>query len=128
MYWKDVLYNWQNGIVFEYPINIKYKFHWNTSVLKNNGNIEYNETFRINKNLPDKQNYTEFIEYIKKSKSKYVVSFYNLSKYTMLVIPMHVVGKNYSTLKDFVDNAPKKTTNIFLEKSCKNYKRIYDYT
>ena len=31
----------------------------------------------------------------------------NLSKDTMLVVPMPVSGKNYATLKDFIDNAPE---------------------
>ena len=47
MYWKDILYNWENGIIFKYPERIKNRFHWNTSVLKNNGNVEYKESYPI---------------------------------------------------------------------------------
>ena len=39
---------------------------------------------------------------------KYATSFPNLSGDTVLVVPMPKQGKSYATLKDFVDNAPKK--------------------
>ena len=91
----------------EYPINIKGKFQWNTSVLKNNGKTVFKQTFREDNNLPQKQDKTAFQEYINNSQNKYAVSFLNLSTDTMLVIPMPVIGKNYATLKDFIDNASK---------------------
>lgn len=34
MLWSDILTNWENGITFKYPKNVKGKFQWNTSVLK----------------------------------------------------------------------------------------------
>lgn len=119
MYWKDVLYNWENGVIFRYPKQIKNRFIWNTSVLKNDGNVEYKESFMVNNNLPNKQDESDYVEYIKKSKSKYVVAFPNLSKDTMLVIPMPVKGNNYVTLKDFIDNAPEKQQIYFWKKVAK---------
>ena len=91
----------------KYPINIKGKFQWNTSVLKNNEKAVFKQTFRVDNKLPQEQDKTEFQEYINNSQNKYAVSFLNLSKDTMLVIPMPVTGKNYATLKDFIDNAPE---------------------
>jgi len=93
MLWSEVLENWKNGFVLQYPKNIKGRFFWNTSVLKNNGKVLYKEKFRKNNQLPDIQNKKDFEEYIKKSKNKYVVSFPNLSEDTMLVIPMPYIGK-----------------------------------
>ena len=34
----------------------------------------------------------------------------------MLVIPMPIIGKNYVTLKDFIDNAPKIQQQEFWKK------------
>lgn len=124
MKWIDVLNNWKNGITFKYPTEIKNRFHWNTSVLQNNGNIEYKESFKINNNLPEIQNESAFIEYIKKSKNKYVVAFPNINKDTMLVIPIPILGKNYATLKDFVDNAPQEQQIYFWKKVAKVAKKL----
>jgi hypothetical protein len=116
MLWSDILTNWENGIVLKYPKNLKGKFQWNTSVLKNDGKVEYKQIFRTNSKLPKKQNKTDFEEYIKNSQNKYVVSFPNLSKDTMLVIPMPFHRKNYSTLRDFIDNAPEIQQQEFWKK------------
>ena len=47
----------------------------------------------------------DFQEKMETSKNPYVTSFPNLSGDTILVIPMPVKGKNYATLKDFMDEA-----------------------
>ena len=116
MLWSDVLTNWNNGIPFRYPKNIKGKFQWNTSVLKNDGKVAYKQTFRTNDKLPERQNKKDFQEYINKSENKYVVAFPNLSKDTMLVVPMPVSGKNYATLRDFIDNASEIQQQEFWKK------------
>ena len=113
MLWSDVLSNWESGITLKYPKKVKGKFQWNTSVLKNDGNVTFKQTFRTNKNLPQNQNKKDFEEHIKNSKNKYVVSFPNLSKDTMLVVPMPIRGKNYATLRDFIDNAPETQQEEF---------------
>lgn len=73
--------------------------------IKKNGNVEFKQTFRTNDKLPETQNKKYFEEHIKKSQNKYVTSFPNLSKDTMLVVPMPIRGKNYATLRDFIDNS-----------------------
>jgi hypothetical protein len=123
MLWSEVLQNWDNGIVLQYPKQLKGKFLWNTSVLKNNGNVVYKQSFITNKSLPEKQDQTDFQEYITKSKNKYVVTFPNLSKDTMLVVPMPVQGKNYATLKDFIDNASEIQQKEFWKKVSKVAKK-----
>jgi hypothetical protein len=116
MLWSDVLNNWEKGIPLKYPKTVKGRFLWNTSVLKNDGKVPFKQTFRKNNDLPETQNKKDFQEYIKKSENKYVVSFPNLSKDTMLVVPMPIPGKNYATLKDFIDNAPQIQQEEFWKK------------
>lgn len=114
--WIDIINNWKNGIVMTYPNNIKKRFLWNTSVLMNNGDIEYKQNFKIDDTLPSIQNENNFIEYINKSKNKYVTSFLNLSNDTILVIPMPKHNKNYVTIKDFIDNSSIKQQKEFWKK------------
>ena len=103
--WNDVLDAWSEGNVLKYPRQLKGRFQWNTSVLKQNGNSVFKQTFRTHQELPSKQNKKDFQEKIETSKNPYVTSFPNLSGDTILVIPMPVKGKNYATLKDFMDEA-----------------------
>lgn len=107
MKWGHVLENWENGI-FHYPSE---RFEWNTSVYKNNDS-EYKESFKVNLNLPTRQSTKEFRQYFKE---KYVVAFPSLSG-DMLVVPIPVRGKNYTTLKDFMDNSSKKQKQMFWKK------------
>lgn len=44
MLWKEVLANWENWVSLKYPQKVKGKFQWSTSVLKNNGNVEYKQS------------------------------------------------------------------------------------
>jgi hypothetical protein len=116
MLWSEVLKLWEKGVTMDYPKQVKGRFQWNTSVLKNDGNIEYRQSFRTNRELPSTQNPADFMEYINKTKNPYVTAFPNLSKDTMLVIPIPVRGKNYATLRDFIDNAPEVQQREFWKK------------
>jgi len=114
--WSEILTNWENGLILKYPKNVKGRFQWNTSVLKNDGKVSYYQTFRTNNKLPKTQNKKDFQEHFKNSQDKYVVAFPNLSKDTMLVVPMPVRGKNYATLRDFMDNASEIQQQEFWKK------------
>ena len=119
MNWIDILDNWKNGIFHTYPKRYEgteKRFQWNTSVLKNNGNTIFKEKYKMNNKLPKKQNYKAFKEHIKKSNNKYVTTFPNLNGDTILIVPIPRPGKNYATLKDFVDNAPKIQQKEFWKK------------
>ena len=56
MSWNSVLDSWENGDYFVYPKRLKKKFQWNTSVLKNNGNCKFAEKYKVNNELPLRQN------------------------------------------------------------------------
>ena len=116
MKWSEVLSKWESGEVMKFPSSIKNKFQWNTSVLKNNGDCEYKESFRIEPDLPDIQDFTPFQEYITQSKNKYVISFPNLSNDTILIIPTPKRGKNYATLYHFSNNSSKTQQREFWRK------------
>ena len=116
MLWNDVLADWANGIGPKYPKQMKGRFQWNTSVLKNGGKSVFAQSFRTNAKLPSTQNTKDFKEYILKSTNKYATAFPNLSKDTMLVIPMPVRGHNYATLRDFTDTAPEIQQQEFWKK------------
>jgi hypothetical protein len=121
MKWIDILNRWSNEEYYTYPkrLETKKRFQWNTSVLTKNGNTIFKEKYKINNELPKKQNYKAFKEHIQKSTNKYVLSFPNLNGDTILVVPMPRAGKNYATLKDFVDNAPKIQQKEFWKKVAK---------
>lgn len=111
-----MLTQWENGIPLKYPKKLKGRFQWNTSVLKNAGKVEYKQRFRTNDHLAQTQNKKDFQEHFKTSQNKYVVAFPNLSKDTMLVVPMPTRGKNYATLRDFIDNASEIQQQAFWKK------------
>lgn len=135
MKWKDILHHWKKGEFHTYPKRYegtKNKFLWNTSVLKNNGNTIFKEKYKINKELPVRQNYKAFKEHIQKSKHKYVTSFPNLNGDTILVVPMPRAGESYATFKDFVDNAPNiqqqefwKNVATIAEKQMKKFGSVW---
>ena len=124
MKWNNILDNWENNKYYKYPKNIKEKFMWNTSVIKNNGNSNFKESFKINKDLPEKQNYKEFESYINNSTNKYVTSFLNLNKDTLLVIPIPKKYKNFATLKDFCDNSSITQKKYFWKEVSKLVKKF----
>ena len=130
--WADILKKWESGSGITYPKQLKGRFQWNTTVLKNNGNVYYKQTFRTNARLPSIQDKSKFQEHINKATNTHVTSFLNPSKDTMLVIPMPVKGKNYATLRDFIDNAPVEQSTAFWKhvakvsrKCMKKWKEVY---
>ena len=133
MNWNNILRIWENGDILNNPVysSPTERWLWNTSVLKNNGNVPFVQSFKVEKNnLPNKQNKEPFEKYF--SNNKYAVSFLNLNKNTMLVAPTPRQSKNYATLSDFINNATKlqqrnfwkevaKTSRFFMKK----YKSVW---
>ena len=92
------------------------------------------EDIYIKSDLLDKldQDYISFIEYINKSKNKYYTYFYNPSKTTLLIIPIPRKNKNFTTIKDFIDNASNyqqiqfwKGVGKLIKKMLKKNNKIY---
>jgi hypothetical protein len=122
--WNEILENWESGNAHSYPKILKYRFMWNTSVIKNNGNCYFYQKFKGEKSLPSIQNTTSFHDHIFKSKTKYATSFPNLSGDTILVIPMPMKGKNFPTIKDFIDNSDEIQQIYFWKKVANETKKM----
>ena len=105
MKWIDKLLNWESGKIQIYPDNIDNPFFFETYKCDKDLQNKYNEKFIQSSKLVFKQDYTAFTKHITKSTNKYAVSFYNLSKDALLVIPMPRKNKDFSTIKGFIDNA-----------------------
>ena len=132
MKWNKVLDKWSSGKPFTYPKNLKNKFQWNTSVLKDDGNSVYQDKFKVNMELPVTQDWSAYQEYIVGNKEKHVISFYNPSKDTLLIIPKPRIGKHFATIKDFADEASQtqqrafwKEVAILARREMESYKKVW---
>jgi hypothetical protein len=113
--WSDILMFWKYGSYPQYPETLDNRFIYETSICKKTLNNKYDERFIKQPLLNNikKQNYEPFIEYIENSLDKYSTSFYNINKDTKLIIPIPRKNKNFSTIKDFMDNASDTHQKFF---------------
>jgi hypothetical protein len=132
MKWKDKIAEWENGIPQTYPSDIKKRFFYQTSPITRDMDTEYEEKF-IESNRLEKitQDYDPFAEHFIKLKNKYVTSFANLSKKSILVVPVPLCDNkesnkifNYTTIKDFIDNGPKNQQIVFWKYVVKLVKQL----
>ena len=63
----------------------------------------YKEIFIESDELDFKQDFSSFKKYMKNE--KYATSFPNLSGDTILIVPINKRGKDFATIKNFIDNA-----------------------
>ena len=104
--WNQVLEEWENGNHPKLPTNIKKPFLWRTSVINSKVNKKYKEEFLEDIRLEShtRQDLQTFKEHFKKN-NKYAISFPNLSKDTVLVVPQPRQGKQFTNLYYFMKNA-----------------------
>jgi hypothetical protein len=165
MKWKDKITEWEKGIPQTYPSNIKKRFLYQTSVITRDMDTEYEEKFIESDRLEKiNQDYDPFAEHFIKPKNKYVTSFLNLSKKSLLVVPVPLRDSqkasvpvplrdsqkpsvpvplrdsqkasipvpvikanktfNYTTIKDFIDNAPQKQQIALWKHVAKKVKQL----
>lgn len=103
--WSDKL-NELSSRPLVYPKNIKKRFFYQTSHCNKELNSPFTETF-IESDLLEQltENYNDFNEYIKNPKTPNATSFYNKTNDTLLIIPTPENNKDFTTIKDFIDNA-----------------------
>jgi len=117
MKWSIKINEWKNGQILNYPSNIKNNFFYETSFINKNMNNEYKEKFITSKKLNNmKQDVNTFKSYFDKSNNKNVVVFYNLSKTCKLIVPKPRKGKNFSTIKNFIDESSNIQQKAFWKK------------
>jgi len=128
MLWTNKIKEFEDNYVMK---DKNYEYFYETSCYKNDKST-YKEKFVKTNLLPKIQDYTPFLEHIKKSKNKYVTSFWNLSGNTRLVIPIPKKNKNFCTLNEFCKNASKtqqqkfwKKVAIEIKKYKKNHEKVY---
>ena len=133
MKWEKKLKDWENEKPLTYPKRISKSFFWETSFLTEGLQEKYSQNF-IESNYLNKlkQNHKSFNSHILKSKNKYALSFYNLSKKTLLIVPCPRKNKNFTTLKDFIDNASITHQKKFwkyvskkIKKELKKHKKLW---
>tara|TARA_B100000242_G_scaffold270089_1_gene221342 strand:- start:15 stop:500 length:486 start_codon:yes stop_codon:yes gene_type:complete len=133
MKWKDKLNNWSKGELLTYPKNIKKNFFYETSVIDKDLNNNYKEKF-IESNILNKleQNLNTYERYFEKSSCKNVVVFDNLNMTVKLIVPKPRKGKNFTTIKNFIDEASISQQKAFwkrvsseIKKSLKNNEKLY---
>jgi hypothetical protein len=133
MKWSDKLDEWNKGNILNYPTDIKKRFFYETSFCNKDNSSEYKEVFIESNSLNNlEEDYSNFEDYIKSSKNKYIVSFSNLSGDSILIIPIPKKNKDFTTIKDFIDNASIYHQKQFwkkvvkeIKKTLKNNEKIY---
>ncbi len=105
----------------KYPSHIKKRFFFQTLYSNSNYKEEFIESDELEKL---QQDYSSFDEYIKNADNKYVTSFYNKSNDTLLIIPIPDNKKDYTTIKDFIDNADSNKQKIYWKYVSKKIKEF----
>lgn len=114
MKWCDKLKEWETKPL-KYPKNIKKRFFYESIYITNLNDIYQDIFIESDKFNNLKMDYSSFNEHINKSNNKYVIDFFNLSKKSLLIIPMPKKNKDFTTMKDFIDNASEIQQKKFWE-------------
>jgi hypothetical protein len=105
MKWIDKLSSWENGEEQTYPNKISQPFFFETFTCDKYLRNTYKEKFIQSPRLNFRQDFSAFSKQIARSSNRNATAFYNLSRDAILVIPMPRKNKNFSTIKEFIDNA-----------------------
>ena len=104
--WEEKLNQWSKGSDLPaYPKNITKRFLWRTSKISRDASSIFQEEFTMDDTLPDTQDYTPYKEYLQQQQQTDLVTDFVSPSGTRLVVPIPSRGKNFATIKDFIDNA-----------------------
>ena len=117
--WRQKINEWKSGKILEYPADTVSRFFYETSVCNKSATTPYKEKFIESNSLKliSASDNTPFLSELSKHTDSSVISFPNLSGDTMLIIPTPIENKDYTTIKDFIDNAPIKQQKLFWKKT-----------
>lgn len=116
MFWIEKIIQWRNGIVPTFP-NLDGRFLFETSRLGNMYTDMYDEEL-IPYSLLDEMtcNFSAFKTHMSLSSDKNVVCFPNKTNTAIMCVPMPRKGKDYTTIKEFTNNASKRQQKAFWKK------------
>ena len=112
MKWNKVLSQWKKGYYPRFS-KVNNEFIWRTSPYYEDSS--YKEEIINMTRLNDKSNYSAFSSKFNKN-NRYVVSFENISKDAILVCPVPIQSKNYSSIYNFNKNASDTQKKAFWKK------------
>jgi hypothetical protein len=116
--WEDILKGWEEGEELQYPGYIDGRFFYETSL--SGPDEAYEEEFIRAKELDKlKQSYKNYQIYIKESGDSYSTSFLTPDKKAILLIPKPRKDQDYTTMKDFIDNASENQRIAFWKAAAK---------
>lgn len=145
--WDDKIKEWENGIPLKYPKDITKTFYYLTSVCDKNLLNPYKELFINAPSIDRPMNFKPYNEYLdypndkigRKNSLLYncddnVCIFDSISTETTLIIPRKRYKnrgkiKNFTTIKDFIDNASHNHQVHFWKKvaeGIKNFLKTHD--
>lgn len=135
MRWSEVISLWESGQCLKYPESISKRFFYETTFcdaqLSNQYLSKFIESNELNQ-IKD-QDFTDFAVHISKARANartsgaYGTSFINKSGNAILVIPLPINGRNYATLKDFIDNAPQTQQSEFWKMAAYEIKQVLKF-
>ena len=124
--WKHELTKWEDGSVLTYPSSMSQtRFFWETAPLTSL-NSPFKQRFVKAPQLKSlKEDYSAFQSHFKNLNPRTsVVSFWNKSGDTRLIVPVPLQGHTYTTLKEFIDTAPRSQRIAFWKKAAKEIKKL----
>lgn len=132
MRWSQVISLWESGQSLKYPEFIKKRFFYETTCCDSQLSNDYLSKFIESTELNQihEQDYSPFETYISEARASvkkggvFATSFLNKSGNSILVIPLPVIGKNYATIKDFIDNAPETQQSEFWKLVAREIKQV----
>jgi hypothetical protein len=122
MNWETKIENWLSGDYQTYPqTKLKKRFFYETSPITKDMKEKYQALFIECDSLEQiDEDYSSFNQHIEKAEDQNVTSFYNLSKSAYLIIPIPRKNKQFTTIKDFIDNASERQQKNFWKEVAKS--------
>jgi hypothetical protein len=128
MRWHDQLQEWKSGNVPTNPLSLSIptphgantgRYFFETSPIDSLGDNEHHETFIWSPAL-DRMSYdpTPFRDYLLPAEQKdpYISIFFNQDRSAVLCIPVPKRGKQFTTMKEFIDTASPTHQRYFWKK------------